>query len=172
MYTENECKEIMKEIDKIQDKRSQNVLRKIVLEISEENARKYFLEQNTDSKQNTVTEQDIIKYITDRMLNLGISANLKGYYYIRDAVMMSVLEMERLDKITTRIYPDVAKKYGTTSSSVERAIRHAIEISFLKGNLEIFEEIFGYTIDSEKGKPTNSEFIALVSDHVRLKFNM
>lgn len=172
MYTENECKEIMKEIDKIQDKRSQNVLRKIVLEISEENARKYFLEQNTDSEQNTVTEQDIIKYITDRMLNLGISANLKGYYYIRDAVMMSVLEMERLDKITTRIYPDVAKKYGTTSSSVERAIRHAIEISFLKGNLEIFEEIFGYTIDSEKGKPTNSEFIALVSDHVRLKFNM
>ena len=106
------------------------------------------------------------------MIKLGMPANLKGYHYIIEALILTISDMERLDKITTRLYPDIAKKYNTIPSRVERSIRHAIESAWSRGDVEIFYEIFGYTIKSETGKPTNSEFIALIIDRIRLKFNM
>ena len=94
---------------------------------------------------------------------------IKGYHYLRDAIMMAVEDMDVLNAITKILYPTVAKKYRTTSSRVERAIRHAIEVAWSRGKLDILDDLFGYTVSNGKGKPTNSEFIALVSDTIRLE---
>lgn len=100
---------------------------------------------------------------------IGIPAHIKGYHYLRDAIMMAVEDMDVLNAITKILYPTVAKKYRTTSSRVERAIRHAIEVAWSRGKLDILDDLFGYTVSNGKGKPTNSEFIALVSDTIRLE---
>ena len=141
-------------------------------EITNENAKKDILEEKSDIDPNSVDQKEVIKYITELMIKLGMPANLKGYHYIIEALILTISDMERLDKITTRLYPDIAKKYNTIPSRVERSIRHAIESAWSRGDVEIFYEIFGYTIKSETGKPTNSEFIALIIDRIRLKFNM
>ncbi len=121
---------------------------------------------------NTVTEQakpDLESVVTEFIHELGVPAHIKGYQYIRTAIMMVVNNMEMLNYITKQLYPAIAKKYGTTSSRVERAIRHSIEVAWSRGKPETMNEIFGYTIDTEKGKPTNSEFIAMVADRIRLQ---
>lgn len=112
---------------------------------------------------------DLETLVTGFIHELGVPAHIKGYQYIRTAIMMVVDNMELLNYITKQLYPAIAKKYGTTSSRVERAIRHSIEVAWTRGKPETMDEIFGYTIDNGKGKPTNSEFIAMVADRIRLQ---
>jgi two-component system response regulator (stage 0 sporulation protein A) len=113
--------------------------------------------------------QDLETIVTDFIHELGVPAHIKGYQYIRTAIMMVVENMEMINFITKQLYPTIAKQYNTTSSRVERAIRHSIEVAWSRGNPETMEEIFGYTIHTGKGKPTNSEFIAMVADRIRLQ---
>ncbi len=105
--------------------------------------------------------------VSNLLHDIGIPANIKGYHYLRTAIMMTVDDFEVLNGITKILYPDIAKQYKSTSSRVERALRHAIEIAWERGNVETIDKIFGYTINGEKGKPTNSEFIAMVADKIR-----
>lgn len=128
--------------------------------------------RNTVSNVNAGAEKekpDLESVVTDFIHELGVPAHIKGYQYIRTAIMMVVNNMEMLNYITKQLYPAIAKKYGTTSSRVERAIRHSIEVAWSRGKPETMNDIFGYTIDTEKGKPTNSEFIAMVADRIRLQ---
>ena len=114
-------------------------------------------------------DTDLEELVTDVIHELGVPAHIKGYQYIRTAIMMVVDNMEMLNYITKQLYPTIAKQYKTTSSRVERAIRHSIEVAWNRGKPEIMNDIFGYTIDTGKGKPTNSEFIAMVADKIRLQ---
>lgn len=111
---------------------------------------------------------DLETVVTDFIHELGVPAHIKGYQYIRSAIMMVVENMDLLNFITKQLYPEIAKAYNTTASRVERAIRHSIEVAWSRGKPEIMNEIFGYTIHTGKGKPTNSEFIAMVADRIRL----
>ncbi len=113
--------------------------------------------------------KDLETVVTDFMHELGLPAHIKGYQYIRTAIMMVSENMDLLNYITKQLYPDIAKHYGSTSSRVERAIRHSIEVAWTRGKPEVMDKIFGYTIDTGKGKPTNSEFIAMVADRIRLQ---
>lgn len=115
-------------------------------------------------------EFDLEKDVTDMIHELGVPAHIKGYQYLREAIMMSVEDMEMLSSITKILYPTIAKKFQTTPSRVERAIRHAIEVAWSRGRMETLDEMFGYTINTGKGKPTNSEFIALIADKIRLHY--
>lgn len=110
--------------------------------------------------------------VTDIIRDIGIPAHIKGYQYIREGIIMSVKDANMLNYITKLLYPTIAKKYRTTSSSVERAIRHAIEVAWNRGKIDVIEEMFGYTVSAGKGKPTNSEFIALIADKLRLEYKM
>lgn len=110
--------------------------------------------------------------ITNIIREIGIPAHIKGYQYIREAIMMTVNDINLLNYITKLLYPTIAKKYKTTSSSVERAIRHAIEVAWNRGRIDVLEDLFGYTVSAGKGKPTNSEFIALIADKLRLEYRM
>ncbi len=114
-------------------------------------------------------ELDLETVVTDFIHELGVPAHIKGYQYIRSAIMMVVENMDLLNFITKQLYPEIAKAYNTTASRVERAIRHSIEVAWSRGKPEIMNEIFGYTIHTGKGKPTNSEFIAMVADRIRLQ---
>lgn len=107
--------------------------------------------------------------VTAMIHDVGVPAHIKGYQYLRDAILMSVEDMDMLNSVTKILYPEVAKKYQTTSSRVERAIRHAIEVAWSRGKVETIEDMFGYTVSVGKGKPTNSEFIALITDKIRMK---
>src|SRR5690606_6180131 len=111
-------------------------------------------------------EQDM--RVTQIMHELGIPAHIKGYMYLRDAILMVTSRVELLSRITKELYPTIAEKYSTTPSRVERAIRHAIEVAWTRGNVEYIDELFGHTVSQEKGKPTNSEFIAMIADKLRL----
>lgn len=113
---------------------------------------------------------DLEKDVTDMIHEIGVPAHIKGYQYLREAIMMSVEEPDMLGAITKVLYPTIAKKYQTTSSRVERAIRHAIEVAWNRGKMETLDNLFGYTINTGKGKPTNSEFIALIADRIRLQY--
>ncbi len=115
-------------------------------------------------------EVQLEEYVTNMLHEIGIPAHIKGYHYLRDSILMSVEDMDVLNAITKILYPTVAKKNQTTASRVERAIRHAIEVAWSRGKLDTIEELFGYTVNNGKGKPTNSEFIALIADTIRLKF--
>ncbi len=117
-------------------------------------------------------EECLEREVTEIIRNVGIPANIKGYQYIRDAILMSVGDISNLQYITKLLYPAIAKKYHTNSSSVERAIRHAIEVAWTRGNFQYIEECFGYTVHVGKGKPTNSEFIALFTDKFRMEYEM
>lgn len=108
--------------------------------------------------------------VTDIIHQLGVPAHIKGYHYLRDAIIEAVKDKEMIESVTKLLYPSVAKKFNTTSSRVERAIRHAIEIAWDRGNVQVINSFFGYTINNEKGKPTNSEFIAMISDKIRLNY--
>lgn len=113
---------------------------------------------------------DLEKEVTDMIHSLGVPAHIKGYQYLRTAISMSVREPGLIGAITKQLYPMIAKEYETSPSRVERAIRHAIEVAWSRGKMETLEETFGYTVSLGKGKPTNSEFIALVADKIRLKY--
>ena len=113
---------------------------------------------------------DLETDVTDMIHEIGVPAHIKGYQYLREAIMMSVRDMEMLNSITKLLYPSIATKYQTTPSRVERAIRHAIEVAWSRGRMETLDALFGYTINTGKGKPTNSEFIALITDKLRLKY--
>lgn len=108
-------------------------------------------------------------HVTNIIHEIGIPAHIKGYHYLRDAIIMAIEDMDVLNAITKILYPTVAKKHQTTSSRVERAIRHAIEVAWSRGKLDTLEALFGYTVSTGKGKPTNSEFIALIADKIRLE---
>ncbi len=110
--------------------------------------------------------------VTGVIHDVGIPANIKGYQYLRDAIMMTVHDNELMHAVTKQLYPMVAKRHKTTASRVERAIRHAIEVACTRGNEEFFYKLFGYTVSTLKGKPTNSEFIALIADKLRLEKNI
>ena len=111
---------------------------------------------------------DLETNITMYIQQLGVPAHINGYQYIRDSIMMVIEDMDAINSITKFLYPTVAKHYNTTSSRVERAIRHAIEVAWDRGNPDILNDLFGYTILSTRGKPTNSEFIAMIADKIRL----
>ena len=112
---------------------------------------------------------DLETEITSIIHEIGVPAHIKGYMYLREAITMVVNDMELLSAVTKELYPSIAKKYNTTASRVERAIRHAIEVAWGRGQVEVINKLFGYTIQGEKGKPTNSEFIAIIADRLRLK---
>lgn len=107
--------------------------------------------------------------VTDILHEIGVPAHIKGYHYLRDSIIMSVEKPEIINAVTKQLYPSVAKKYETTSSRVERAIRHAIEVAWDRGDIDVLNSYFGYTIHNDRGKPTNSEFIAMISDKLRLQ---
>ncbi len=110
--------------------------------------------------------------VTDIILSLGIPAHIKGYQYVREGIMLATQDMNNLNYITKLLYPTIAKKYKTSAGSVERAIRHAIEVAWNRGSYEKIQELFGYTVSAGKGKPTNSEFIALIADKIRLSYRI
>ena len=114
--------------------------------------------------------RDLEQDVTDMIHEIGVPAHIKGYQYLREAIMMSVEDTTKLSSITKILYPTIAKRFGTTPSRVERAIRHAIEVAWSRGRMETLDALFGYTINTGKGKPTNSEFIALIADRIRLKY--
>ena len=112
---------------------------------------------------------DLETMVTDIIHELGIPAHIMGYRYVRSAIIMAVEDVEIIHAITKRLYPDLAKIYRSTSTRVERAIRHSIEVAWNRGKIETLESFFGYTISPDKGKPTNSQFIAMIADRVRLQ---
>ena len=114
-------------------------------------------------------EYNLETRVTDMIHEIGIPAHIKGYHYLRDAIIMAVDDMDVLNAITKVLYPTIAKMHKTTASRVERAIRHAIEVAWSRGKLDTLDELFGYTVSNGKGKPTNSEFIALIADTIRLE---
>ena len=123
-----------------------------------------------DMKEERALSYDLEKDVTDMIHEIGVPAHIKGYQYLREAIIMSVEDPEMLGSITKVLYPTIARKYQTTSSRVERAIRHAIEVAWNRGRMETLDAMFGYTINTGKGKPTNSEFIALIADKIRLQY--
>ena len=104
------------------------------------------------------------------MLEIGVPAHLKGYHYLRDAIILSGKDMEVVSSVTKLLYPTIAKHFRTTDQKVERAIRHAIEVSWSRGNVETFEKIFGYSVATGRTRPTNSEYIARIADNIRLDY--
>ena len=127
---------------------------------------------NAYEKAEDLTERNLETDVTEIIHEIGVPAHIKGYQYLRDAIIMSVNDMDMLNSITKVLYPTIAKKYQTTASRVERAIRHAIEVAWSRGKMDTIDEMFGYTIHNGKGKPTNSEFIALITDRIRLEYKM
>lgn len=133
-----------------------------------DNKRAALVTDNSEAVSDRSLEADITEIIHD----IGIPAHIKGYQYLRDSIMLSVKDNDVINSITKILYPTIAKKYQTTSSRVERAIRHAIEVAWNRGNTDTLNGLFGYTISNGKGKPTNSEFIALIADKIRLEYNI
>lgn len=125
----------------------------------------YILTSEPKSK----TPVDLETEITNIIHEIGVPAHIKGYMYLREAITMVVNDMELLSAVTKELYPSIAKKYNTTASRVERVIRHAIEVAWGRGQIEAINKLFGYTVHNDKGKPTNSEFIAIIADKLRLK---
>lgn len=119
--------------------------------------------QNVPANYQYCIRQEVTKIIRD----LGIPAHIKGYQYLREGILLTVEDVNMMNYITKLLYPTIAKKYKTTSNSVERAIRHAIEVAWNRGKAELLEEMFGYTISTGRGKPTNSQFIAMIADKLR-----
>ena len=125
--------------------------------------------EETEALRNIEKSHDLEKDVTDMIHDIGVPAHIKGYQYLREAIIMSVQDPQMISSITKILYPDIAKKFQTTPSRVERAIRHAIEVAWSRGKMETLDKLFGYTINTGKGKPTNSEFIALIADKLSLQ---
>ena len=129
-----------------------------------------FMPREEETADKPAVTHNLEKDVTDMIHEIGVPAHIKGYQYLREAIMMSVEDIEMLNSITKILYPTIAKKYQTTPSRVDRAIRHAIEVAWSRGKMETLDSLFGYTINTGKGKPTNSEFIALIADKIRLQY--
>ncbi|MBR7070717.1 MAG: sporulation transcription factor Spo0A [Clostridia bacterium] len=123
-------------------------------------------------KNNVVTDPELELMVTDIIHQIGVPAHIKGYHYLREAIILSIKDGEIINSVTKLLYPTVAKKHSTTSSRVERAIRHAIEVAWDRGDIDVLNSYFGYTVQNERGKPTNSEFIAMISDKLRLRLKI
>ena len=117
----------------------------------------------------TPREPSLEAVVTDIIHEIGVPAHIKGYQYLREAICLTVNDMDAINAVTKVLYPAVAKKFNTTPSRVERAIRHAIEVAWDRGDLETLQKFFGYTVSNIKGKPTNSEFIAMIADSLTLR---
>ena len=125
-----------------------------------------YIEINSTDKKN---QENLEALVTNIIHEIGVPAHIKGYQYLREAIMMVVQDIDIINQITKQLYPEIAEKYRTTPSRVERAIRHAIEVAWARGKNDAVESIFGYTVSAAKGKPTNSEFIAMIADKLRLE---
>lgn len=130
--------------------------------------------RNRDMTTQTETnhEEDMEAQVTKIIHQIGVPAHIKGYQYLRTAILMTIQDSDIINSVTKVLYPSVAKKYQTTTSRVERAIRHAIEVAWDRGDLDTLNSYFGYTIQNSRGKPTNSEFIAMIADNMRLKYKI
>ena len=117
---------------------------------------------------NGLEDCELERYITEIMLDIGVPAHLRGYHYLRAAILISGNDMEVVSSVTKLLYPTIAKRFKTTDQKVERAIRNAIEVSWQRGNAETFERMFGYSVQTGRNRPTNSEYIARIADKVRL----
>ena len=159
------------------------VVKPFDMDIFTKRIREMFNTQDVETKRRSVSTQvvereaaatsrgpiDLETEITNIIHEIGVPAHIKGYMYLREAITMVVNDMELLSAVTKELYPSIAKKYNTTASRVERAIRHAIEVAWGRGQVDAINKLFGYTVHNEKGKPTNSEFIAIIADKLRLK---
>ena len=159
------------------------VVKPFDMDIFTKRIREMFSTQEVETKRRSVSTQvvqreaaatsrgpiDLETEITSIIHEIGVPAHIKGYMYLREAITMVVNDMELLSAVTKELYPSIAKKYNTTASRVERAIRHAIEVAWGRGQVDAINKLFGYTVHNEKGKPTNSEFIAIIADKLRLK---
>ena len=125
--------------------------------------------KNITSNNSFGSSMNIEVKVTEILHQIGVPAHIKGYHYLRDSILMSIEKPEIINAVTKELYPSVALKYETTSSRVERAIRHAIEVAWDRGDVDVLNSYFGYTIHNSRGKPTNSEFIAMISDKLRLQ---
>ena len=114
-------------------------------------------------------EADLEATVTDIIHEIGVPAHIKGYQYLREAIILTIKDMDIINAVTKVLYPEVAKRFSTTPSRVERAIRHAIEVAWDRGDIEVLQKYFGYTVSNIKGKPTNSEFIAMIADSLTLR---
>lgn len=123
-------------------------------------------------RDNVVGDTDLEMMITEIIHQIGVPAHIKGYHYLREAIMLSIKDAEIINSVTKLLYPTVAKHFSTTSSRVERAIRHAIEVAWDRGDVNVLNSYFGYTIHNSRGKPTNSEFIAMIADKLRLRLKI
>lgn len=115
------------------------------------------------------SEPNLESVVTDVLHEIGVPAHIKGYQYLREAIIMTINDMDAINSVTKVLYPEVARKFDTTPSRVERAIRHAIEVAWDRGDIETLQKFFGYTVSNVKGKPTNSEFIAMIADCLSLR---
>lgn len=122
-----------------------------------------------DIRRESTVNNDLETRVTAVLHNMGVPAHIKGYGFLRQAIIMAVEDPEIISLVTKRLYPDIARINSTTASRVERAIRHAIEVAWDRGNVDVLNEYFGYTINNMRGKPTNSEFVAMISDKLRLE---
>ena len=114
-------------------------------------------------------DADLEARVTEIIHEIGVPAHIKGYQYLREAIILTIKDMEMINAVTKVLYPEVARHFGTTPSRVERAIRHAIEVAWDRGDIEVLQKYFGYTVSNIKGKPTNSEFIAMIADSLTLQ---
>ena len=115
------------------------------------------------------SDANLESVVTEIIHEIGVPAHIKGYQYLREAIILTIRDMDMINAVTKALYPEVARKFSTTPSRVERAIRHAIEVAWDRGDIEVLQKFFGYTVSNIKGKPTNSEFIAMIADHLSLK---
>jgi len=144
-----------------------NLIERIRLSAGHSGLRKF-----TGSSSNAMTSKQtrsLESVVTEVIHEIGVPAHIKGYQYLREAIILTVNDMEIINAVTKVLYPEVAKKFNTTASRVERAIRHAIEVAWDRGDLEVLQKFFGYTVSNIKGKPTNSEFIAMIADRISLQ---
>lgn len=124
------------------------------------------------SYEKSAIDNDLEMMVTEIIHQVGVPAHIKGYHYLRDAIILSIKDNEIIDSVTKMLYPTVAEHFSTTSSRVERAIRHAIEVAWDRGDVDVLNSYFGYTIHNGRGKPTNSEFIAMIADKLRLRLKI
>ena len=118
---------------------------------------------------NRTDDPGLMEYVTEFMLDMGVPAHLKGYHYLRTAILMAGKDMEVVGSVTKLLYPEIAKLFKTTEQKVERAIRNAIEVSWVRGNADTFEDLFGYSFLTGNTRPTSSEYIAQIADRIRLE---
>lgn len=128
--------------------------------------------QHTTARQDFVSVQQLEVMVTNILHNIGVPAHIKGYHYLREAIILSLLDPAAMNSVTKQLYPSVGKRFSTTSSRVERAIRHAIEVAWDRGDVDVLNSYFGYTIQNSRGKPTNSEFIAMIADKIRIQIHL